>query len=128
MDEQTATAFHEAGHACAAIALKAGLRRVSIVPGDESLGVTHAQAIPSNWEDRIIEASYSGPGGFEMDGRIRRRIEQQVACRLAGAIAEMQATGAEYIQVGAGVTRLTPSQVEVLSEKMGGSTTALITG
>ena len=128
IDEETATAYHEAGHAYAAVALHLGLSRVSIEPGDESQGRTHARALPRNWEERIIEASYSGPGGFDMEGRMRRWIERQVAFTLAGPVAEMHATGADHTEVGAGVTRLTPEQAEALSARTGGPVTAMITG
>jgi hypothetical protein len=47
------------------------------------------------WNGRLEEASYSGPGGFDMPARTRREVEREVIIALSGAIAEAKATGDE---------------------------------
>lgn len=78
-----ATAYHEAGHAVVACALRRNLHRVTIVADDDddSLGACHygiGARIQPEWES---------------DTQVRRVIERDVLTSLAGMMAERRFTG-----------------------------------
>src|SRR4051794_557029 len=77
VDEQLATAYHEAGHAVAAWRLRARLRTASIVPGDNYLGYFR------NPSPRRLR-------GFEQDDSARGRwyAQRDILICMAGPIAE----------------------------------------
>lgn len=79
-----ATAFHEAGHVVAAIALKRGVRRVTVVPNDEAqaLGQFHGQKIADSIQPDV-----------RIDARTRATLEAEVMVCLAGGITEWRFTG-----------------------------------
>jgi hypothetical protein len=73
-----ATAYHEAGHAVAAIHLRVGIGRqgVSIVPSEGAFGTCH------------ILKSFSGNPELEITGRIRLGAEKMAIILLAGPAAQ----------------------------------------
>jgi Peptidase family M41 len=75
-------AYHEAGHAVAALELGRSIKYVSIVPTEDRLGVVHQNALPAWFKpDR------------SSDGRHRRLIEREVLIDLAGIAAEHRFSG-----------------------------------
>ena len=75
------TAYHEAGHAVAALALGRGVKCVSIVPGEEILGHCAHHKLRSFQPD------------IHTNGRTLRRIEQSILILLAGGEAEAKFRG-----------------------------------
>jgi ATP-dependent Zn protease len=101
--ERLATAYHEAGHAVVALALDRPVQRISIVPGQESLGLCHfGKGIirPSDdWIERecmialagvaaeaMLTGNYNWSGGFRdhqyVQSLTRKRAGEKQADRL----------------------------------------------
>jgi hypothetical protein len=80
------TAYHEAGHAAASIALGRGLRRVTIVPDSDAgtLGTSANHKMPA----RITASLEVGSGDAARDWAAR-----QIIIYLAGAVAERKDGG-----------------------------------
>jgi ATP-dependent Zn protease len=82
--EEEATAYHEAGHAVIALALRRGLSRVTIVPDDEAGSLGHcAGTRTGEWFQPDVDRS----------GRARRFIEDRVIILFAGFHAEHRFAG-----------------------------------
>jgi hypothetical protein len=113
----------------ATLLLDRSLKRVTVVPTDDSLGSVHhrrpSDRAISAWDQRLEHASYSGPGGFDMDARTRKRVEQDVVIGLAGAIAGRMA-GDPDAEAGAGSIRLSEQAAAELSKKYGESVTHML--
>jgi len=75
---QWTTAVHEAGHAVAARAMGYAVRRITIVPDDDSGG--HCISTPF--------ANSFDPDLANYDGRVRRRLEAQIIILCAGGVAQ----------------------------------------
>jgi hypothetical protein len=85
-----ATAYHEAGHAVAAFLLFRAVKRISIVPDDETSGPVEHYPIRGTWFQPDVE----------IDMRARRHMETSITLLLAGPSAERKATG-RWNRVGA---------------------------
>lgn len=79
------TAYHEAGHAVADLALGRAFRYVTIEPDEDSLG--HCMGVAYRGGQRLEMDVYEG------NNRARDWIERRVKTLLAGAIAERRFTG-----------------------------------
>jgi len=75
-------AYHEAGHAVVAFYLQLGLKRVSIRPGDGSLGICETGPVSKGYNP---ETNLT-PGVCD-------RTEREIICLLAGCVAEGKAVG-----------------------------------
>ena len=73
-------AYHEAGHAVAAIALRRAVKLVSIVPRGDTNGRTVKQKLPSTFR----------PGH---DARTSRFVERDIMISLAGPVAQEKFQG-----------------------------------
>jgi hypothetical protein len=76
------TAYHEAGHAVAAIVLRRGFSHVTIEPRDDSLGHVKPNKHPESFRPDISD-----------DARDAPRIEREVLMLLAGIAAEKHLRG-----------------------------------
>jgi hypothetical protein len=78
IDQLSSTAYHEAGHAVAALRLGVGIGRrgVSIVPGEGFLGKVH------------VLMALGGRPDVEITGAMRLKAESQVIVSLAGTAAQ----------------------------------------
>jgi hypothetical protein len=91
--DPTATAYHEAGHAVAHYALGRTIRRVTIVPDDDTLGHLRGRVLHDSEKLRS--------GLFEFDTlKELKAAEDEIVCALCGPIAEARFTGKEN-EVGA---------------------------
>jgi hypothetical protein len=79
------TAYHEAGHAVADLALGRAFRYLTIEPDEDSLG--HCMGVAYRGGQRLEMDVYEG------NNRARDWIERRVKTLLAGAIAERRFTG-----------------------------------
>jgi len=86
-----ATAYHEAGHAVAAFYVERAFTNISIEEDEDSFGRVIRRA-PGEWFRPDAE----------VDGRTRRRIEQDIMIGLAGPLAEERFTGTSN-DAGAGL-------------------------
>jgi hypothetical protein len=75
------TAYHEAGHAVASFALNRAVRRLSVVPGDNSEGRV------LNHELRNFHPDY------ERDARTLAKVQREIMILLAGGIAQAKFQG-----------------------------------
>jgi hypothetical protein len=128
MDERTATAYHEAGHAVAALLLGVGFKSVSIVETEDTLGRLLHSEPPAWWWEAVEEADYASTWGQFIPTRTRRRVEQRIILALAGAETESEATDRpqEEVDAGAGIFRLSPEEAKVMSERAGGPVHAVL--
>jgi hypothetical protein len=78
-NQLAATAYHEAGHVVATLALGRAVRRVTIVPDAEQDSLGHCQG--------TAEGNWFHPN-YNCDARTRARTEQRIMITLAGAVAE----------------------------------------
>jgi hypothetical protein len=76
------TAYHEAGHAVASLELRRGVREVSIVPAESSLGHMRNTKTPASFRPDI-----------NTDSRTSAWIEREVLIGLAGMAAEARFAG-----------------------------------
>ena len=81
-NELERVAYHEAGHAVVSIHGGRGLRRVSIVPREESLGCCLSRRLPKSFQPHV-----------RVDGRARTILEGEVMTCLAGETAEWMFSG-----------------------------------
>src|SRR5690348_14957655 len=82
------TAYHEAGHAVAAVLLRRPFRYATIMPDDDdSLGHVQYLAAPASldWDD-------------DNDTRLQRHLERVMMTALAGLVAEARLAGRRYWQ------------------------------
>jgi hypothetical protein len=117
---QLGAAYHEAGHAVAAMILGRGVRSVSIVGDGESSGrvVNHRRG--ARWIDRLEEADYASSWGGFIDGGTRRTVEVEIMILLAGGLVQMEALGIEDHEVGMGLERLNAEESAAMVSKYGG--------
>ena len=94
-----ATAYHEAGHAVAHVALEVPFRRVTVRPGDDYLGRVEAGRLSKRLAIEL-EQSFLSP-------RDRDRAEREIICLFCGPIAQAchagrrshRATGSDYHRI-----------------------------
>ena len=80
------TAYHEAGHAVAAVFYESGLREVSIVPDPEHGSEGHVRWLPA-WRKRVDEQE------IRITHRRRDEVERTMVVIFAGGMAEKQFAG-----------------------------------
>jgi ATP-dependent Zn protease len=83
MREREATAYHEAGHAVAALHLGRVVKTVSIVPDEETFGRVAHYPITGKWLQPDVH----------IDARTRDYLEDVITIMLAGPVAERKAHG-----------------------------------
>jgi hypothetical protein len=71
------TAIHEAGHAVVSRALGRSVRKITVIPDEDSLGHTLSHPLPAWFNPE-----------HHWDGRVRNRLEQMVMIFCAGGIAQ----------------------------------------
>jgi hypothetical protein len=81
-EKRSGVAYHEAGHAVVAVALRRRFRKVTIVPEHDSLGHVLQRPYPKTFQPEI-----------NSDGRTERRIRDDVMCSFAGMLAQRRACG-----------------------------------
>ncbi|MDP9343010.1 MAG: hypothetical protein M3Q23_13170 [Actinomycetota bacterium] len=115
-----ATAYHEAGHAVAALFL--GSSAVSISIGEDevqgTLGHVRRRRPSTAWTQRLKELNYDADFGG-MGCRVRRIIERDIMITLAGPVTEARLRGRSN-WAGAGLQRLSEAESEALSRERGG--------
>jgi hypothetical protein len=92
IDERTDTAFHEAAHAVIAHRLRIGFKRVTIAPGEASLGHVVLHGVPEWVRDELGSA-------FRQREHVERRILVDLAGwaaseKLHGKVRDWRKTGA----------------------------------
>ena len=95
-------AFHEAGHAVAALFLGLGLRTVSIVEDDDSYGRFDLGRRSATLIAKLEEAEHDASFGRDIAASLRRRVEHEIMVGFAGGLSEMRATGKNEHEVGTG--------------------------
>jgi hypothetical protein len=99
--DEIGTAYHEAGHAVAAITLGTAVRSVSIVPDAERGLLGHVAGYPARtFMDRVEHE------GRILSRRDRTRVEHLIMQTWAGTLAEQRYTGSDS-ESGFGVTLIT---------------------
>ncbi len=87
-DLERFAAYHEAGHAVAAVVLKLPLERVSIVPSNDSLGECSLEATP-----KCVQDGARSPTGSPEYNKMWQYTENRTVFSFAGPIAEGRAKG-----------------------------------
>jgi hypothetical protein len=89
-ESEEVTAYHEAGHAVAALRLNRPLTCATIVPGDDgSLGHISGRQLSQQMREEYL----AGPGGGRASRRLRDVIEAEIVVLFAGGLAEAQRKG-----------------------------------
>lgn len=116
--ERRDVALHEAGHAVAAYLLGRSIRRVTVVPDGEMDGGCLLSPQPT-LALRLEEATFDGSWGGFIDLRTRRMVETEIMISMAGALTQMEATGAQDHETGAGIAALDAELRERIKSRTG---------
>lgn len=85
-------AYHEAAHVAIAAALDLGIVAVTIIPGDDYLGLCTYQPMPPNFQPDMDDA-------YDEDDPTSSLLERYILATMAGGLAGQRVTGG-YNQVG----------------------------